>query len=104
MRNFASVPQAYRGVWLAGILTGAIFALTPVYRVEATPPALAASQFQAATNETISPFGFLTGISRSGYMLGDMWGLRPWLSKYGISLAISETSEVLGNPTGGVKQ
>ena len=68
----------------------------------ATPPTLTASQFQSTTNETISPFGFVNGISRSGYLLGDMWGLRPWLSQYGMSLNISETSEVLGNPTGGV--
>ena len=71
-------------------------------RALATPPTLAASQFQSNTNETITPFGFMTGISRSAYMLGDMWGLRPWLSQYGISLNISETSEVLGNPTGGI--
>ena len=50
------------------------------------------------------PFGFLTGISRSGYLLGDIWGLRSLLSQYGLSLALSETSEVLGNLTGGVRQ
>jgi porin len=50
------------------------------------------------------PFGFLNGLSRSGYLLGDMWGLRTALSEYGISLAIQETSEVLGNVTGGAKQ
>ncbi len=49
-------------------------------------------------------FGFLTGITRSQYLLGDMWVLRTLLSQYGISLALSETSEVLGNVTGGVRQ
>jgi porin len=83
------------------LLTGSTLALLPFDRAFATPPTLAANQFQSTTNETISPFGFLTGISRSGYLLGDMWGLRPWLSRYGMSLNISETSEVLGNPTGG---
>jgi porin len=34
-------------------------------------------------------------------MLGNMGGLRPLLSKYGLSLGITETSEVLGNATGG---
>ena len=43
------------------------------------------------------PFSFLTGISRSGYLFGDIWGLRSLLAQYGISLALSETSEVLGN-------
>jgi porin len=47
------------------------------------------------------PFGFLNTLDRSNYLLGDMWGLRPFLSRYGASLAIQETSEVLGNVTGG---
>ncbi|MGH6878140.1 MAG: carbohydrate porin [Rhizomicrobium sp.] len=50
------------------------------------------------------PFGFLTGVSRSGVLLGDMWGLRTFLSRYGLSLGLSETSEVFGNVTGGVRQ
>jgi porin len=33
-----------------------------------------------------------------------MWGLRPWLSKYGMTLSILETSEVLGNFTGGAQR
>jgi hypothetical protein len=37
-------------------------------------------------------------------MLGDMWGLRPALDKYGITLMATENAEVLGNLTGGVKQ
>ena len=35
-------------------------------------------------------------------MLGDMWGLRTTLAKYGITFALQETSEVLGNVTGGI--
>lgn len=85
------------------LLSGLLFGALSINTARATPPTLAASQFESNTNETIAPFGFLNGISRSGYLLGDMWGLRPWLSKYGVSLAISETSEVLGNPSGGVK-
>jgi porin len=50
------------------------------------------------------PFDFLNGISRSENLLGDVWGLRSLLAQYGISLALSETSEVLGNVTGGVRQ
>jgi porin len=48
--------------------------------------------------------GFMEGVSRSSYLLGDMGGLRPFLSKYGISLNFSETSEGLGNITGGAKR
>jgi porin len=47
--------------------------------------------------------GFLGNLQRSNYLLGDLFGLRTTLSKYGIELAIQETSEVLGNATGGVR-
>ncbi len=49
-------------------------------------------------------FGFLNGVDRSNYLLGDMWGLRTFLSRYGMSLGVGETSEVLGNATGGTRQ
>nr|WP_175130692.1 carbohydrate porin [Paraburkholderia rhynchosiae] len=35
-------------------------------------------------------------------MLGDMGGLRPWLGKYGVTFALTETSELLGNLRGGL--
>jgi porin len=75
----------------------------------AAPPAISIPtdeelQPGEATGPANGPFGFLNGISRSGYMLGDMWGLRTALSKYGISFALEETSEVLGNVTGGARQ
>jgi porin len=91
-----------KGITFVSLLGGVV--LASVRPALATPPTLTPTEFQSTTNETITLFGFLTGISRSGYLLGDMWGLRPWLSQYGMSLAISETSEVLGNATGGVKQ
>ena len=47
-------------------------------------------------------FGFMSGISKSGAMLGDMWGVRPWLGQYGMTLSLEETSELLGNVTGGI--
>ena len=49
-------------------------------------------------------FGFLDGINRSSALLGDMWGLRTDLSRHGISLDIMETSEYLGNTSGGTKK
>ena len=45
--------------------------------------------------------GFLSTINRSNALLGDLWGLRTVLSRYGMSLALQETSEVLANVTGG---
>jgi porin len=37
-------------------------------------------------------------------MLGAMGGVRPALAAHGLSLTVTDTSEVLGNPTGGLRQ
>jgi porin len=75
---------------------------------EAAPPTLSVpsgpESFQSnAGGAAPGPFGFVTGLSKSDFLLGDMWGLRTQLSKYGLSFGLSETSEVLGNVTGGVR-
>lgn len=74
----------------------------------ATPPVAApAPQVPSTQPESAAENesgGFLSGISRSSYLLGDMWGLRPLLSKFGMSLSISETSEILGNVSGGIRE
>jgi porin len=44
-----------------------------------------------------------TGFWERSNLLGDMGGLRPALGRFGISLGLTETSEILGNPTGGRK-
>ena len=46
--------------------------------------------------------GVLADLQRSNFLLGDLFGLRSKLSPYGITIALQETSEVLGNVTGGV--
>ncbi|MBV8662577.1 MAG: carbohydrate porin, partial [Hyphomicrobiales bacterium] len=58
----------------------------------------------APPNPALNPFGFLNTAQRSSNLLGDMWGLRPLLAKYGTTLNIVENSEVLGNVTGGFRQ
>jgi porin len=92
----------FRGTFTAA--WGTVLLLT-IASARAAPPTI-----QVPTDEELQPgaaatstgpFDFLNGISRSSYMLGNMWGLRPALSQFGISLAIQETSEVLGNVTGG---
>lgn len=70
----------------------------------APPPAQVPTEPQSFQTQGGGALGFLTGISRSGYLLGDMWGLRPALSRDGLSLGLEETSEVLGNISGGVRQ
>jgi porin len=48
--------------------------------------------------------GFLESLKRTNFLLGDLFGLRSALSKVGVTLAIQETSEVLGNATGGIRR
>ncbi len=50
------------------------------------------------------PFGFLNSSWQNPNLLGDMWGLRPALAKFGVTLSILENVETFGNLTGGVQQ
>lgn len=66
----------------------------------AAPPPLSLPVIQ----DDAAPHGaldFLGGLHRSNTLLGDMWGMRTNLSRYGMSLGIQETSEYLGNTSGG---
>ncbi len=47
---------------------------------------------------------FISSLQRTNFLLGDMAGLRTLLSRYGMSFALQETSEVLGNVSGGLAQ
>jgi hypothetical protein len=59
---------------------------------------------ETATPESTAAPGPL-GLSWQGQnLLGDMWGLRPALSKYGVTLSMLENAETFGNLSGGVKQ
>jgi porin len=68
---------------------------------DSSPPAAGAAP---PPSESAGPLGFLTGIDRSSTMLGDMWGLRPLLNQYGMTFNLQETSEVLGNVSGGTRR
>ena len=73
-------------------------------------PQLAAPQFRADASAPASaakasgPWGVLSGDWQNQNLLGDMWGLRPALAKYGVTLTILENVEVFGNLSGGVQQ
>ncbi|MGC8491269.1 MAG: carbohydrate porin [Syntrophobacteraceae bacterium] len=43
-----------------------------------------------------------TGLWERSQLFGDMAGLRTFLEKYGMTFSLNETSEVLGNVTGGI--
>lgn len=59
---------------------------------EATQPA------QAGETTERQPTGFWTRDT----LLGDIGGLRPWLGQYGVTFALTETSEYLANLRGGL--
>jgi porin len=83
----------------------AIFASCLAVPALAAPPPLSVPVSGELNQDGSQGYGgFLSNLERSNFFLGDLFGVRTWLSRYGISLAIQETSEVLGNPTGGVRQ
>jgi porin len=45
---------------------------------------------------------FFTGVVRRGNLLGDIGGLRSFLGRYGITVALTDVSDVLGNTSGGI--
>ena len=83
-----------------------LLGLTLLAPARAAPPPISipATEGENAPPPATGFFGFLGGIDRSSALLGDLWGLRRDLSRHGISLAIEETSESLGNVTGGTRK
>jgi porin len=102
----ASSPKGDRNR-IAGLVLACIGGCLGTGQALGAPPPVSVptepENFESTQPET-GPFGFLSGLSRSNYLLGDMWGLRTLLSQYGMSFALQETSEVLGNVTGGIRQ
>jgi porin len=72
-------------------------------RVGAAPPPISipVSSDESGAPTAEGPFDFLNNWKRNQGLLGDMWGLRRTLSQYGITFGLEETSEALGNVTGG---
>jgi porin len=90
------------GIRLAAATTTLTVCGAWLHAALAAPPSLNVpgdEDFQADQNGAGG--SFIDKLGRTSLLLGDMGGLRTELSKYGISLAIQETSEVLGNVTGG---
>jgi porin len=88
--------------WIA---LGCCLALSVSRAVRAAPPPIAASSGAdpSGNGQPHDLDSFLSNLKRSNFLLGDMFGLRTFLSKYGISFAVQETSEVFGNATGGIR-
>ncbi len=107
METDATSPPPVTGRRIA--LGLAAVSVAAVAGLAAAPPALAAPPplsvpISGQTNPDGTPAysGLLGDLNRTNFLLGDLFGVRTQLSKYGVSLAIQETSEVLGNATGGV--
>ena len=84
----------------------ALFGVTCVFLAAALPAAAAPPPMSTpVTGADLDNAGqssdFLGNLNRTNYLLGDLFGLRTELSKFGMTLGIQETSEVLGNLTGG---
>ena len=83
-------------------LAGVLLAVAASTGAKASPPPLSVPvTSDVGTDGTRVSSGFLGDLERTNYLLGDMFGLRSALSRYGITVALQETSEVLGNVTGG---
>lgn len=107
--RYPSVPAIVPGRTAFGLFLACCAGWLWAGPAAAAPPAITAPTEEqlepgGQAPSASGPFGFLSGISRSNYLFGDWWGLRTFLSQYGISVAVQETSELLGNPTGGVRQ
>ena len=69
----------------------------------ATPDAVPSDTPEADLNIKAQQADEWTGVWTRSTLLGDMYGLRSYLGKYGVSLQATETSEYLGNVRGGLK-
>jgi porin len=69
--------------------------------LQAGPPPVSAPINNLQSGQTGNPCDFWDGLNHSSQMLGDLCGARTFLARYGMTLGIQETSEVLGNVTGG---
>jgi len=85
------------------IRNSAAAALLGAHTAWAAPPPLSVPTAPGADQQG-GYSGTLGDLQRTNFLLGDLFGLRTALAKYGVSLAIQETSEIQGNPIGGIRR
>lgn len=110
----ALITKSVRGApwagWLAGLLLCAEAALAQTPPAQTPPagqeaaPASPANPTPGAASGAPSSTPAATGLWERSNLLGDIGGLRPLLDAHGIEFGLTDTDEVLGNPTGGIKQ
>ncbi|MGH8821837.1 MAG: carbohydrate porin [Rhodoferax sp.] len=69
----------------------------------ANPDAIPDSGPQADQSIQAQPVGQWTGLWTRSNLLGDLWGLRSWMARGGVSLNATEVSEYLYNARGGLQ-
>lgn len=101
------------GFALPALLLGTAFAQGPASQTmqgagsatqQSPIPGPGPSTGGAGTGPSPGEPGFTTGLfsSSRGNLLGDIYGLRTYLQRFGVSIGLQETSEVFGNPIGGI--
>jgi porin len=80
--------------------SGLAYSLGSIDSARAAPPGILFGETVLPSEAPGPPSDFWT----QSNLLGDLGGLRPWMQYYGLQLGITETSEILGNPTGGIHQ
>ena len=100
-------PKSWAARLVAWTMVAGVAAVLLCRPAGATPPPLAAPQ--PAPSGSPGPAGPaggspLSSLRRQDTLFGDVFGIRSALSKHGISLSASETSELLGNVAGGTRQ
>ncbi len=95
---------------VAGLYASACLAAAPARAQTAAPgpaapgPLIAqAGPQEGAAAGPEAEGGFLNGMMQRSTLLGDIGGLRPYLNRFGVTFNLLETSEVMGNVTGGIK-
>jgi porin len=101
-----SVRREGRGIYAVTLGVAYVFSLISGSSALAAPPPISVpiSSEQTENGQSTDLASFLSQLKRSNFLLGDMFGLRTNLSRYGISFAVQETSEALGNASGGVRK
>lgn len=89
-----------RSSWVVGVAIA--MARTATTALAAPPPiAVPTSQQEQQGSPATDLSVILSQLKRSNYLFGDLFGLRSYLSRFGITFVAQETSEFFGNVTGG---
>ena len=107
MRFAGKVVGRGRPLAASVVKTGALLALGLALGLASTsvraapPPIMTVVADGTNGKQGSDPLAFLHAWRRDGALFGDWWGLRRDLAHKGISITVQETSEALGNVSGG---